>query len=853
MLLPNGLRALIAPSTSAPVVAVQAWIGVGSADEGPRQQGMAHVLEHMLFKGTARYGVGEIARTIESCGGEINAWTSFDHTVFHVVAESRHLGQAIEVLADAIQRPAFDPAELELEREVVLEEIRQTLDDPMRQVAQSLFSTAFARHPYRRPVIGNPASVRALTRAQVSEFHRAWYVANNLTLVITGDLEVAATERLIERAFADMPQRMLVRRPRTEPTQTRPRAVVHGREVHDAHVAIGFHVPGVTHDQATALDIGAIVLGQGESSRFGACLHRERELVSSAYAYAHTLRDRGMFVVSAIARPDQVREAVTEACAEIARLADEPPSDAELDRARHAIRAEAIYQRETAEGQARALGYYQALAGDPEHEAEILRRVHRLRPAEVADAARAWLRAGNASLAMVLPESENHDWDAEAEAMLDCLERGLAAHPRRARPSRAPALVRSVLSNGVRVIARRDASVPVVAMRAVWPGGVRHESERQAGVTNLLSSAITFGCGKLSTGQVIDAVDGLAGSLVGVSGRNTFGLRAEWLAPDWEQGFDLLSSCIREPRFEAAEIEREKRRIVDDLSARRDNASFAAFRAFAQTLYRRHPYRLHVLGSETSVSKLDRRRVREFYRRRYGPSDLTIVAVGDLDPDRFLSRAEELLGSIPERPGRRRTVPQEDFAHRSAEARRAIEHMQREQAHLVVGFPGLTIGDPDRPALEVLMTILGGQGGRLFLELRDRRALAYRVSAFSVEGIDPGYIAAYVACAPEKLAEARDAIRAELNQVIRPGVGPAEVQRAARYLVGTHQIALQRRASLAAAIALNEAYGVGHDYHERYAGEIEAVTVAEVARVARRCFDWDLAVTSIVTAPGGPR
>src|SRR6478672_7185402 len=162
--LPNGLRVVLQENHAAKVVAFQAWVAVGSADESPEIAGIAHVFEHMLFKGTARRGVGQIAQEVEAAGGEINAWTSFDQTVYHLVLASRFFDTGLDILADAIQHSSFDPAELERELKVVLEEIKQGEDNPSRVITQELFKTAFTKHPYRRPVIGFEKVVRTFTR-----------------------------------------------------------------------------------------------------------------------------------------------------------------------------------------------------------------------------------------------------------------------------------------------------------------------------------------------------------------------------------------------------------------------------------------------------------------------------------------------------------------------------------------------------------------------------------------------------------------------------------------------------------------------------------------------------------------
>src|SRR5688572_10706608 len=263
----NGLTLHVAPEHPAPVAAVQAWVGVGAADEAPRQAGIAHLLEHMLFKGSADYGLGELVRAIEGGGGEINAWTALDHTVYHAVLGACHADTAIDALGDMLTTPRVDPDELVREREVVLEEIRQGSDDPARAVAQSLFATAYAAHPYRRPVIGTAETVRRIGERELVDFFRGYYVADNLTLVVAGDVDPDRVRRAVERRFRRMPSGRPARCTVAEPEQTAPRASCTQRELGEAYLALGFHVPSARHPDTAALDVAAILLGQSESAR----------------------------------------------------------------------------------------------------------------------------------------------------------------------------------------------------------------------------------------------------------------------------------------------------------------------------------------------------------------------------------------------------------------------------------------------------------------------------------------------------------------------------------------------------------------------------------------------------------
>ncbi len=858
--LDNGLKVILAPSRLAPVVAVQAWVGVGSASESAKQSGIAHVFEHMLFKGTARRGVGEIARQVEAAGGEINAWTSFNETVFHVVLASRYFDTAVDVLADALQNPVFDLAELDREREVVLEEIRQSHDDPVRKVARTLFETAYQRHPYRRPVIGTAEVVRSIRSSQLEKFLRDWYIADNTTLLVAGDFEPRRAKARIKRRFGTMPSRELRRRTPREPRQSEPRVAVRTQEVNETQLAFGFHIPRLDDELTPALDLAAVLLGQGESSRLASNVMREREIVSSIYAYAHTMRDRGLFVVSATLRPENLRMAVEAISQEVYRLAHVRVGSEELEKARHAIEADAVYQGETAQGIARKLGFYETVAGDAEFETEYLDRVRRVSAEELRRAAARYLALPNTTVATVVPHRGSHRTArgraAEEKRLTTCLERGLAcaSRPRSTRVRRSPGtdddLLREVLPNGMRIIVKRDRSVPIVAMRAVWTGGVRLETPRNNGITNLLAATIARGgFGSHPAGEVSRLVDGMAGLLAGSSGRNSFSLRAEWLASTWERGFDLVAESILEPHFSDETFLREKRRLLDEIEVRQDDPGVKALRLFAETLYRRHPYRMDTLGTAESVTQLERKQICDYYARTFPVSHLTLAVVGDLDPERVFERGYRHFGELARRTRKARKIPQEKFFGRSEAARNARAYLDRKQAHLFVGFPGTTLDDSDRFALEVLNCVLGGQGGRLFVELRDRRGLAYRVGALSVEGIDPGYIVVYLACSPAKLPAARAVIRQEMDRVADSGVTEEEIERAITYLIGVHEISLQRRSVVASALAFHDAYGIGYDQHRHYAATMHRVTSRDVQRVASEYLRWDLAVSACVEPP----
>ena len=266
-----------------------------------------------------------------------------------------------------------------------------------------------------------------------------------------------------------------------------------------------------------------------------------------------------------------------------------------------------------------------------------------------------------------------------------------------------------------------------------------------------------------------------------------------------------------------------------------------------------------MLGTPESVQSLDRARLAAYHESHHRTADMALALVGDVEPREVIDQAAQLFAATAKAlpaatAAATATVP----AHRGP--LRVHRRLNKQQAHLVIGYPGVTLADPDRFALEVLSTILSGQGGRLFVELREKRGLAYRVSAFTLEGLDPGYFAVYVACGPENLAVAEERILVELARITDRPVPAAELARARRYLTGSHDISLQRRSTLAATLAFNECYGLGWEQYTRYAPSILAVTAEDLRRVARQYLDPARSVTAIVSpeeeaggAPGPER
>jgi zinc protease len=383
----------------------------------------------------------------------------------------------------------------------------------------------------------------------------------------------------------------------------------------------------------------------------------------------------------------------------------------------------------------------------------------------------------------------------------------------------------------MRVFVQEDPIVPLVSLRAVVLGGQRYESDADNGINTLLSRTVTRGTRTRSGEEVAREIESMAGHMEAFAGRNSFGFALDILSRHFDRGLATLVECMLEPALAEDVVGRERDVLLEDIRARDDNPSGLAFDLFSSHLFRRHPYRLPGLGTEMSVRVLTRDPLVRYYRRYCRPASMVVAVVGDVRAEDVFARLTRVFSGQPATPTRPPRIQSEPPLEG---IREAVLAREKEQAHFVLGFPGIALTDRDRPAMQLLSAVLGGQGGRLFVELRDRQSLAYSVGAFSYEGVEPGYFAVYMAGAPEKRDQAVRGMLAELEKVAAQGVGEDELARARLYIVGSHDISLQRPASRATTIAFNELYGLGWREMIDLPRRVTSVKASDVRRVARR-------------------
>jgi zinc protease len=824
--LPSGLTVILDENHEAPVAAFQVWVRAGSAFERPGEYGITHLIEHMIFKGTPDHPAGTLARTVESLGGEINAYTTFDHTNYYVSAASRFAPKALQLLADAVVNAAFDPTELKREKEVVVEEIRMNLDNPARRLNWAVMRETFGKdHPYGRPIIGSVESVRALTRQNILDYRTRWYTAPNMIVVAVGDFQAAKLLPLIEKAFQGLPTH---KAPQLElpPVKTAkgPRLLVMREKVRQASLVFTWLTPGLPSPEVYPLDMTAQVLGEGETSRLYANLKEKRGLVDGVSAYAYTPKGIGVFEVEAQAAPDKLNQAWQPVLKEALSVIKAPPTPEELRRARVQLSASFVRGRQAMAAQARQLGYFEMFYGGFEKMFEYLERFKGIGAAQVTQAAQSYFTPERMCLVLQLPEGAAAPDQAALQAAVAQAFKGLKP------PAvKAPQASREVLPGGLVLIIKPQRALPLVAYTLAAPGGQENESEAKAGLYELWADSLTRGAGGRTYQALTTELEDMAASLSGFAGKSTCGLTGSFLSNDWQRGMELLAQVWLKPDFPADQVAKAKEEQLARLRAQENSPVSRAFIAFRRLLYGKHPYAHNPLGTTKSLAKLGRADLLAAHAKVKGPGGLVLCVVGDVDPGQVRAKVLKLFGAVK---GRVQTPAVANVKPAAQPRSKNISDPQAKQTQIALGFATPPAKDPIRLRLQVIQAILGGQGGRLFRELRDKASLAYVVQPFVTVSAHGGGFGVYMAVGAGKEKEALAGLASNLAKVRQTAASQEELERAKAYLLGSHAIDLQKYGAQAMDMAMNELLGLGFDYYLRYPADIQAVTSQQVRAAA---------------------
>ncbi len=828
--LENGLAVIVREDHSAPVVSAQAWARTGAVNEGKwLGAGLSHVLEHMLFKGTTTRGPGRIDQEVQEAGGYMNAYTSFDRTVYHIDVPNTGATTAIDILCDIMQHAALPADELVKELDVIRREMDMCHDDPGRRSSRRLFETAYTRSPYRLPIIGLPDIFNAITRDDIAAYYGERYAPNNVFYVVTGDIKASAVVDQIKAAYKAAKTRALPPEVLpTEPAQTAARETIEEGSVEIGRLHMSWHTPEIRHADVPLLDVLAGLLGGGRSSRLYREVRERRQLVTSVDAWTYNPGNPGLFGVSAVMEPAKFADTRAAILVEIERLRTELPTPAEIAKVVKQYVSATLSSRKTMAGQAQDLGSSWIAANDLNFSERYLAAVKRTTPEAIRRVAQTYLTAENRSLFALLPEGTAPKATLTNDRAHD--------HPVR----------KFSLKNGLRVLIKEDHRLPFVQLQIGLRGGVLAETPETNGLTQLFTKMQQQGTTTRSAEGVANEIESLGGHLEAFGGNNSFGLNCEVMNEDFTAGLALFADVLLNPAFPADALERERAIQLANIKAQRDQLLQSAMRAMRRTLFGPSGYGLETLGSEASVKSLTVDDLCRFHRDLVSPGNAVLAVFGHVQTDEVLEQLEKTFGGWQPNSQSQALADKRSAVTTPTRPERVEEERDKKQAVLAIGFVGAALDSPDRYALELIQEACSDLGSRLFLRIRDELGLAYYVGAQNMLGIGTGVFTFYCGTAPEKAAQVEKELLNEARLLAESGLTPDELRRSKAKIIGQKKISRQDLGSHAMNSVLNEVYGLGHDFTEHEDARLQAVTLEDCIAAARKYLRPDRHVVAVV-------
>ncbi|MEM8549203.1 MAG: pitrilysin family protein [Verrucomicrobiota bacterium] len=816
--LDNGLTLITREDRSAELVSVQAWVKTGSTHEGLHTgSGLSHFLEHMLFKGTDRRGPLDISREVHAFGGYINAYTSYDRTVYYIDAPAEAAHAAYDILADMTLAARIPEEDFLSEREVILREIAMGADDPDRQLFYRFAETAFRTHPYRYPVIGLKPLFAEVTREVLYDYYRARYQPSNLVLVVVGALNAEEACTLAEETFGAAP---LTHTPsvavEAEPAQLAARTVRARSDVNIVRGMLGYKVPGLSAPEAPALDVFASILGRGRSSLLWRELREEQQLVQHIDAACWNPGSSGLLWMSYTCDEGK-REAVEAAIEAIleTKLAAELTAE-NLEKARrHALVGE-VNARKSMSRQAAQLGVAETVVGELDYPRHYLQRLTGLQPEDLASAAATYLVPAGLTKASLEPDK------AESISAPQVIARtGLAD------------FTETVLNNGARLLIQADSSYPKAHLRLSMLGGAAGDLPEAPGACGVLASLLARDTAQADAATRAREVEQVGGSWSELIGNNTFGLSAEVLSGDFSLAAGWMTQALLELKPDESGFCLERDNQLASLLEDEDDILEFARRRLRRRFFGAHPLANDYLGTQDGLAALTLAQVEALRERLVSGPNVLLAIAGDVDPAAAIDLLGPALAQLRPDP-----VPEvTPLPLLPAETSSAIEHLPREQVVALEAYPDVGLCHEDYHLGEVLDECLSGMSSRLFESVREKAGLAYYVGANRELGQDAGMFTLYAGTAPGAEDKVYAAFSREVDRLAGGGVEADELAACKRRLKVARRQAMQAIGARTRLAVNGVHFGRGANSWREHDQRLEQVDRDHLTAFARARFD----------------
>lgn len=891
--LDNGLQVITLEDHSCPIVSVQIWYHVGSKDEHPERQGFAHMFEHMMFRGTDRLGPTDHFELIRRTGGTTNGYTNFDSTTYLETVPSNQLELALWLEAERMALLRIDQESFDTERKVVEEERRMGLNRPFGTLMENLMAQVFQVHPYRWTPIGNIPHLRAATVPELRDFWHRYYVPNNATLVIVGDIQHEAAQQLARKYLAWIPRapdppRVTVREPM--PAQARD-VTIKEQNAPVPLVMIAYRTVPVAHEDATPLNLLGTILAGGQSSRLYRELVAQRQLAVAADTMELSLEQDGVLGLMAVlapngSQPDEVLDVIR---GHIERVRQERVPPEELEKAKNQQLARLVTQNLTIDSKARAVGYAAVVEADVARVNRQIDDVRRVTAEDLQRVAQAYL-VPDKSLVVRVPRNllgsavgklraavgaaedavteEGVSSGDEAAAAQDGDQPAVAAATAGAAATEGPLLqrpadfphdpplagllensprsdhVRDRLPNGLQVIVVPNHEVPFVSVELQLLAG--SYTETATGAASMAMQMLDKGTQHHTEAELAEELDRYAISLSGDADNDSASLSAGCLTEHLERAVQLLAEVAQTPTFPAEEFEKLRAQVRADLEVQSAEPSYVAQRELDRQLFGQHPYSRTATGELADVDALQLSDLQQWWQQYVRPDMAVLYLAGDIDQPRAMELAQQVFGDW-QAQGPRPESKLPDFPPPQSTRILLVDRPGSVQSQIRVGQLGLTRHDPAYFTSVLVSDYFGGAfDSRLNEVVRVQKGLTYGArGGFQSQRFGGAFVASTFT-KTESTADAVQVVLAEIARLRKEPPTAEELKKRQTYFLGSFAMRRETPQQVAGELWLIESNGLPPDHFEAMVKAISTTSPEDCQTLAQSALDPSRLVVVVV-------
>lgn len=832
----NGQTVVIQEVKNNPIVTIDTWIKTGSIDEDDSNNGVAHFLEHLFFKGTTNLDPGEFDRILETKGAITNAATSKDFTHYYVTIPSKDFDLAMQLHADMMLHPLIPRNEMEKERKVVLEEISKDLNAPTRVMQENLNSMLYTNHPYKRKVIGKSEIIETITRDQVLNFYNAHYSPSNMVTIVIGDVDSAhALERVKEVFNADYKKQTKNIYLKELPL-TKQKKKVEYLDTESGYMVIGFRGVPIEEKDSYALDVLATILGDGRSSVLNQVLKEKKRIVSSVDAGNSTFRDDGIFYVMADFEPAKCQVVQKAIFDEINKIQKNGVTDEQLTLAKNIIERNTYYSRESITNIATEIGYTVALTNDIKFYDNYLCNIKSVTKDDVKRVAEKYLGINKSAVSIVLPK------DAKEIPVADVTKPvGTAEFI-----SENSETQKYKLSNGATLLYTPNTVNDIIAISIDAKGG--QLIEKKAGTSKLTASAMMKGTKNYSSLELSQVLEDNGIKISPSTRADAFSISVLTTKDEYDKTLELLNEVVNNATFDNFEIEKVKSDKLSAIKRSKDVPLQRAVEEYRDLIYQNTPYSISSKVLEKNIPNITRDDIIEYYNTVFNPENLVISINGNIDKDKTIKE----LNNIFNKPNECTKFNYSDYDSqitRITSPRTTVQNMPTtETAWILLGWQtNGVLNQKDYASLQIIDSILGsGMSSRMFKDLREQEGLAYQLGSGYSPNVLRGSFMLYIGTNPATLEKAKTGLFEEINRLKTEYVGDKELRDAKEKLIGNYIISLETNLDKASNTGWYEASTRGYEFKDNYQELINSVTDSDIIEVANKYFT-DNYILSIVT------